>query len=283
VSKYYEAIKRSGLREKSAREPERDRLETATRVAEPDRPRIALGLTSAISRATSLMPLPEVDDLARTIAREPGIQGLTERLAPLALGNGPIRLLVSGCRQGDGASTVSTAIALDLSQRLSLRTLLVDAHLRHPSLHRLFPSPGWSTGDLGATGQLQNRATGWPRLDLMSCAPAAGTMDNKDLLVQFERLADRYTAVVIDIGALRLDARLIQMARHSDPILLIVRYGHTERQELATTASALRAADRSVAGVILNAVSDPVAKPMRRLLSQWKRYPETLKSLPSRP
>jgi len=71
---------------------------------------------------------------------------------------------------------------------------------------------------------------------------------------------------VIDLGVTRLDARMLPLARSTDPILLIVRYGSTERQELATTVSALRAANRAVAGVILNATVDPVAKSIRRLV-----------------
>jgi Mrp family chromosome partitioning ATPase len=49
---------------------------------------------------------------------------------------------------------------------------------------------------------------------------------------------------------------------------MVVRQGHTERRELSTTASSLRAARRSVAGVILNDATDPVAKPLRRLLGK---------------
>jgi Mrp family chromosome partitioning ATPase len=61
---------------------------------------------------------------------------------------------------------------------------------------------------------------------------------------------------------------MLPLARSNDPILMVVRQGHTERRELSTTASALRAARRSVAGVILNDATDPVAKPLRRLLGK---------------
>ncbi len=61
---------------------------------------------------------------------------------------------------------------------------------------------------------------------------------------------------------------MLPLARPEDPILMVVRQGHTERRELATTTSALRAARRSVAGVILNDATDPVAKQIRRLLGK---------------
>jgi Mrp family chromosome partitioning ATPase len=86
------------------------------------------------------------------------------------------------------------------------------------------------------------------------------------LFDEFETLLGAYPAVIIDLGVTRLDARMLPLARSEDPILMVVRQGHTERRELATTASALRAARRTVAGVILNDATDPVAKPLRRLL-----------------
>jgi Mrp family chromosome partitioning ATPase len=61
---------------------------------------------------------------------------------------------------------------------------------------------------------------------------------------------------------------MLPLARPGDPVVLVVRYGHTERQELATTAGALRAANRAIAGVILNGRHDPVSKPVRRLMTQ---------------
>jgi Mrp family chromosome partitioning ATPase len=62
-----------------------------------------------------------------------------------------------------------------------------------------------------------------------------------------------------------LDTRMLLLARPADPILLVARYGHTRRQELATTTAALRAANRAVAGVVFNAAANPVANTLRKL------------------
>jgi Mrp family chromosome partitioning ATPase len=89
-----------------------------------------------------------------------------------------------------------------------------------------------------------------------------------ELFDEFETLFSAYSSVIVDLGVVRLDARMVPLAKPADPILMVVRQGHTERRELATTASALRTANRSVAGVILNDAIDPVAKPLRRLLGR---------------
>ena len=56
-----------------------------------------------------------------------GIRMIAERVAAVARLSGQARVLITGCRNGDGASTVAGALALDLSLRLSVETLLVDA------------------------------------------------------------------------------------------------------------------------------------------------------------
>jgi tyrosine-protein kinase len=258
VTKYYEAIRRSAAEntKRQGSEPVRSRSGPGSTVA----------IGASIAPTTAFPPVPVGQETSRAVARMDGIQLLTERLAPLAVLDGRVRLLVSGCRPGDGASTVSMALAIDLSQRLSLRTMLVDAHMRHPSLHNSFPRPGRGSGELVLADQFLIRPTGWPRLDLATFWRPTEDQDCQNLVDEFENLATGYSAAVIDLGVVRLDAQMLPLARPTDPIMLIARYGHTERRELATTACALRAANRTIAGVILNAATDPVTKSVRRLM-----------------
>ena len=106
-------------------------------------------------------------------ARTRSLQALNERLAPLAGVGQSVRLLVTGCRPGDGASTVAMGLALDLSQRLSLRTLLVDAHLRKPELHKMFP-PAGAKSPRPAAGRPIRRAP------LQCAAPGIGKLPADD-------------------------------------------------------------------------------------------------------
>jgi Mrp family chromosome partitioning ATPase len=203
--------------------------------------------------------LPIVQDVAATVAQERSIQNLGERIAPLAVLSNSVRILVSGCRPGDGASTVAAALAIDLSQRLDSATLLVDAHLRHPSLHSVCSRPDNAAPVLAAAdGPLRLLPTSWAKLELASCDLRDGEPERTDFLDRFEVLAKDYRSVVVDLGVVRLDPRLLSLARLGDPLLLVVRYGHTERHELANTCTGLRAAGRPPAGVILNAAADPI-------------------------
>ncbi len=264
MSKYYEAIKRSAGDHDIVRRPE------------PDRYRVPAGGTVAIADAASLLPEsaeplfdPDYDAqrMAGIVAKAHEIQRLSERLAPLAVLDSRIRLVICGCRPGDGASTIAVALAMDLSQRLSLRTMLVDAHLRHLSLHRFFARRGRGSAELVISEHLRIRPTGLPRLDFVTWQEAGSEANGRGLLDEFESLAAGYPAVVVDLGVVRLDARMLPLVRPTDPIVLIVRYGHTERQELATAAHALRAANRAIAGVVLNATVDHVAKCLRSLVT----------------
>jgi len=254
MSKYYEALTRPQSTPQPYQAEDRDRDDIPA-------------LSGKNAAAHSLVPLPTLEHVPAAVARASAIRNLTERLAPLAVLERSTRLLVTGCRPGDGASTVATAIAIDISQRLGLRTMLVDAHLRHPTLHRLFQHPGRRTPELVLDGALQIRATEWPRLELVTCC-LSNPDSQRQLFDEFETLLATYPAVIVDLGVTRLDARMLPLARPADPILMVVRQGHTERRELATTASALRTASRTPAGVILNDATDPVAKPLRRLLGK---------------
>jgi protein-tyrosine kinase len=211
-----------------------------------------------------LVPVPVPQEITGLIAGSPSIRQLSERLAPAASVDKSCRLAIAGCRQQDGASSVAAAIAMDLSQRLSINTVLVDANLRNPGLHRMLASGDRRGVQVMLDGALQLRNTGWRRLSLISCA-----LQNEDgqrdlLLSKIESILSTFSAVVIDLGVTRLDARMLPLVRPTDPILLVVRSGQTERQELVTTTAALRAADRTVAGVILNGAASTVANFLRR-------------------
>ena len=223
--------------------------------------------TESIADSTPLIPLPTLPELPDSMAKLDALRSISERLAPMAVVDRSLRLAIAGCRPGDGVSSVAAALALDLSQRLSLKTVLVDAHIRRPSLHRLFCVHRERATELVLEGTLQIRSAGWPRLDLATCYVGDDDRQRAEVINDFEGLFPDYQAVVIDMGIPRLDARMLPLVRVADPVLLVVRYGSTERKELSTTTTALRAANRSLAGVIVNGKRDPILKPIRRLMA----------------
>ena len=261
MGKYYEALKRGAPEEITVEISPADSAagaiedladETGKPSASPD----------------TIIQLPVVQEMPALLAHDQSIRTLTERVAPLAAMDSSIRILVSGCRSGDGASTIASAIAIDLSQRFGMRTLLVDGQLRQPALHRLISRRDVRTADTVLGGLLRLQATGRPRLELASFCWADGGPEYGQSFEPFEQLIKDYRAMVVDLGVVRLEPRLLPLARPGDPILLVVRYGRTERQDLASTTAGLRAAGRSPAGVILNAAADPTTDIFRRLLKR---------------
>jgi len=218
------------------------------------------------SRALAPIPVLEQAQASFQAARARSLQALNERLAPLAGVGQSVRLLVTGCRPGDGASTVAMGLALDLSQRLALRTLLVDAHLRRPGLHKMFPLPGAKSPPLLLGDQFVVCPSSVPRLQLASCLPMTAEAIGPGDVQGYEALLESSLLAVVDLGVVRLDGRLLGLARPTDPIVVVTRYGSTERNELATTVAALKAASRSVAGVIMNAVPE-----LPSALREWAR------------
>ncbi len=223
-------------------------------VIEPAAPDAARALTSVPMLRKARTPFEA--------ARDRSLQVLNERVAPLAGVGQSVRLLVTGCRPGDGASTVAVGLALDMSQRLGLRTLLVDAHLRKPELHKLFPPALGASAPLLLGDQFVVRPSTMPRLELASCLPMSTDLNPGDTQ-GYEALLDSFLLAVVDLGVVRLDGRLLALARPTDPIIVVTRYGATEREELATTVAALKAASRTVAGVIINGMPE-LPSPLRK-------------------
>jgi Mrp family chromosome partitioning ATPase len=253
VSKYYDLINRgAAIREPLPARP-RARLVAKTRELVEQAPRGIATRADALVYADTSLPEPLPPDLPAALARQDAIRQLSERMAPTAAVDKSCRVAVAACRSRDGASSIAAALALDLSQRLSMRTILVDANLQSPSLHGVISPMERSIKQITLDGSVQLRSTGWPRLTLATCCVDGDDEQREAAIAELGSVLNTFPAAVIDLGVTRLDPRMLPLMRPTDPILLVVRYGETERKELATTAAALRVADRTVAGVILNA------------------------------
>jgi Mrp family chromosome partitioning ATPase len=255
MGKYYQAIRLGA--------PEKATLRRAA-AAPASATRDLHAMVPQLSDSGALVPRPVFPDMPGTIAKVPALRNLSERVAPQAVVDNSMRLLVSGCAAGEGTSTIAAALAIDLSQRLNVRTLIVDANLRSPTLHRVFEGPGRASPAVVLNGALQIQATSWPRLDLANCCIDGDDAERIAAMQELEELITAYPATIVDLGVVRLDARTLPLARVNDPIILVVRRGLTKRSELSTSSAALRAANRGVAGVIFNGAAQS-AKPGWRL------------------
>jgi Mrp family chromosome partitioning ATPase len=269
VSKYYDLINRNAAAVREPLPPPRRHAKLVAKTRDlVERPSSDVAAkTDEIVFANSFLPEPLSHDLPAALARQDAIRQLSERMAPTAAVEKSCRVAISGCRPRDGASSVAAALALDLSQRLSMRTILVDANLQSPSLHGMLSPTERTVTQITLDGSLQLRSTGWPRLTLATCCLNGNDEESEAAIAELGTVLRTFPAAVIDLGVARLDPRMLPLMRPTDPILLVVRYGQTERKELETTAAALRVADRTVAGVILN-------RRQSRLRTSSSEYPQ---------
>jgi Mrp family chromosome partitioning ATPase len=214
----------------------------------------------------ALVPILEAKGLLDSIASSRAIRNLSEQLGASSAYNGPARILMTGCKAGDGVSTVAAAMALDMSQRLAARTVLVEGQSRVTAMHPLFGRPVVPTSATAISTSIAVQSTGWPRLE--TARPEQMELGDHParMLEDMDELLARYRLAVIDLGVVRLDPRMLALARPNDPILVVARHLRTDRAEMIATVNLLRNTGHPVAGVILNGYKSPLPAMVRRLI-----------------
>ena len=218
------------------------------------------------SQPMALVPILEAQGLLDALAASRSIRNLSEQLGAASAYNGPARILMTGCRPGDGVSTVAAAMALDMSQRLAARTVLVEGQSRVATMHPLFGRPVVPTPTTAISASIAVQGTGWPRLETARPEQMELGDHPAQMLEEMDELLARYRLAVIDLGVVRLDPRMLALARPNDAILVVARHLRTDRAEMIATVNLLRNTGHPVAGVILNGYKSPLPSLVRRLI-----------------
>ncbi len=216
-----------------------------------------------IALAPVLAPPQELLD---SLACCSSIRNLSEQLGAASANKGSARILMTGCRPGDGVSTVAAAMALDMSQRLAARTVLVEWQPRVTAIHPLFGRASAPTSTAAANTSIAVQGTGWPRLETARPEQMALGEQPARMVEDLDELLARYRLAVIDLGVVRLDPRMLALARPDDPILVVARHLRTDRAEMIATVNILRNTGHPVAGVILNGYKSPLPDVVKRLV-----------------
>ncbi len=180
-----------------------------------------------------------------------------------ARSDAPVRtVLVSSAGPKEGKSTTVANLAITMAQ-LNTRTLLVDADLRRPILHKLFGVPR----DVGLTNLLVGRAS---LAEVLVPTPVAnltlvpagvlppnpsellGSQQMKECLEQFRQ---RFDVVLIDSPPVIAVTDASLLARLVDGVLLVVNSGSTNREALLRAKELLEQVQAPVLGVLLNNIT----------------------------
>ncbi len=162
---------------------------------------------------------------------------------------------------GEGKSTTAANLAITLAQQ-GTHTLLVDADLRRPLVHRAFnlvQEPGL-TDVLVGTAQLREaiRPNVIPKLDIL---PAGALPPNPSELLGsdamhrlLEQLRTQFDTVIFDSPPTLAVTDAAVLGAAADAVILVLRAGETEEVAAQRALGQLRRVQARVAGTVLNGV-----------------------------
>jgi capsular exopolysaccharide synthesis family protein len=207
-------------------------------------------IASDPAHAQFSQPAENVTDVCRKLAKSLRYAGGNERVRTIS---------IASANRGDGRSTLARNLALVLAHS-GRRVLLIDADLRHPSLHRKFSQEnrrGLANVLLG-NRTLKNAILKTP-VDHLYLLPAGiAKTDSAQLLVYHDlspvlKEAGRcFDRVIVDCSAAAggQDAKLVACA--CDATVLLIRAEKTELRAAENLLEDFRSADARVMGVAIN-------------------------------
>ena len=170
-------------------------------------------------------------------------------------------VVVTSPGPGEGKSTTAANLAITLAQR-GAHTLLVDADLRRPIVHKAFnlvQEPGL-TDVLVGTADLREaiRPNVAPKLDLLPSGPQPpnpsellGSEAMHRLLTQ---LRGQYDMIVFDSPPILAVTDATVLGAAIDGVIMVLRAGETEEAAAQRALQQLRHVQTRVAGAVLNGI-----------------------------
>ena len=170
-------------------------------------------------------------------------------------------LCVTSPGPGEGKSTTAANLAITLAQQ-GTRTLLVDADLRRPIVHKAFDlvqEPGLTDILVGAaTLREAARPNVIPNLDVL---PAGALPPNPSELLGSEamrrlvaELRAQYASVIFDTPPALAVTDATVLGAGADGIILVLRAGETDELAAQRAVEMLRRVQARIAGSVLNGV-----------------------------
>jgi capsular exopolysaccharide synthesis family protein len=197
--------------------------------------------------------LPEGDQIVREYEK------LLAALRSLPASRRSRALMICSATSGEGASTVAAQLALTCARQDDTKTLLVDANLRHPDVHRRFGIPrvpGW-TNALSEGGDVTHcTRQGLDGLHLLTIGNARlrseRIFDSERFSPLLSRLEEAYDNVILDSAPVNISSEALALAQQVGAVVLVVLAERTRIDVIAAARDKLVSRDAYICGVVLN-------------------------------
>lgn len=171
------------------------------------------------------------------------------------------QIVITSAVANEGKTTTACNLAITMAQA-SVRVCLVEADLRRPRVTTYFGLDGTVglTNVVAGQHSLDDVLIPWNR-GLVSILPAGTTPPDPSQLLGsnafvdlLRQLRERFDVVLLDAPPLLPVSDAAVLTTHSDGALLVTRYGHTRRDQVAAAADHLTRVNGRLIGTILNRV-----------------------------
>lgn len=233
-------------------------IRTADHVAEiTDSPVLA-----SIGYDNEIRSAPLLTDLGGFAARTEAFRLLRTNLQFIGLDEQPRCLVISSAVPGEGKTMTSTNLAMAMAQT-GRNTLIIDGDLRRPRVATtlgLDPAIGLTTVLVGKT-EIHDAIQVHEASGLHVLASGAKPPNPTEILQSritadlIKRLRASYDMVIIDGPPLLPVADASVLSRIADGTILVIRHGHTTRDQVQDAVNRVQQVGGRLAGVVVNMVA----------------------------
>lgn len=222
-----------------------------------------VGVVGTVPLDKELRRSPAITFASDTSAIAEAFRKMRTNLQFLAVDNPPRVVVVTSSMAGEGKSTTAINIALALAEA-EHNVVLVDGDMRRPTLAKyldLVGPVGFSTVLSGAAPLSEAlQKTSFPGLTVLTSgamppnpSELLGSLAARNLIAD---LRGKFDYVVIDSSPLLAVTDGAILAAHSDGVLIIARFGHTKRDQLAHAVGNLADVGAPLLGAVLTMVPE---------------------------